>query len=117
MSDQTSKVMDLRPVNFTYKTDESRTMQYGLIAEEVAKIYPEFIAYDSDGVMYSINYMAFIPILLAQIQRLEKQDQEKQSSINEYQQQIQHHEVLLEEQSKQIQELKNLLAQLLVKFA
>ena len=44
--------MRLRPVTFLYKPEYDkgeRTLQYGLIAEEVAKVYPELVAYDNDG--------------------------------------------------------------------
>src|SRR5579863_9131055 len=41
MGDASDKLMKLRPVTFTYKADSTSTQQYGLIAEEVEKIYPE----------------------------------------------------------------------------
>ncbi|MDD5531079.1 MAG: tail fiber domain-containing protein [bacterium] len=37
---------NLRPVNFTYKKDNTNTKQYGLIAEEVADINNSFITYE-----------------------------------------------------------------------
>ena len=52
MGDSTSALMKLRPVTFLYKpeyADGERTLQYGLIAEEVAKVYPELVAYDISG--------------------------------------------------------------------
>ena len=61
MGDSSSKLLQLRPVNFYYKPefdDGSRQLQYGLIAEDVAKVYPEMVAYDKDGrniVVSSIN--------------------------------------------------------------
>lgn len=36
----------LRPVNFIYKTDTSKSKQYGLVAEEVDTIQPAIISYD-----------------------------------------------------------------------
>ena len=69
MADQTDKMMSLRPVNFHFKNDPTQMMQYGLIAEEVAQIYPEFISRDAEGNIYSINYMALIPVMLKQIQQ------------------------------------------------
>ena len=39
--DKTSEaIMSLRPVTFHYKTDTKGTPQFGLIAEEVAKVNP-----------------------------------------------------------------------------
>src|ERR1019366_4140082 len=46
MGDSTSALMKLRPVTFLYKPEYDkgeRTLQYGLIAEEVAKVYPDLI--------------------------------------------------------------------------
>ena len=55
MGDSSSKLLQLRPVTFFYKPqydDGSRTLQYGLIAEEVAKVYPEMAVYDKDSQPY-----------------------------------------------------------------
>ena len=66
------KMLKLRPVTFTYKHDETNSKQYGLIAEEVNEIYPEIVV-RNNGEIYSINYMALIPMLLKYIQELEQQ--------------------------------------------
>ncbi len=44
-------LMSLRPVAFQYKKDHEPggLAQYGLIAEEVAEIYPELVVYDDEG--------------------------------------------------------------------
>ena len=60
----------LRVVNFNYK-DIPDKPQIGLIAEEVEKSYPELVAYDNDGLPYTVRYMDLIPILLQKIQELE----------------------------------------------
>ena len=47
MGDSSSKVLQLRPVTFYYKPeydDGSRLSQYGLVAEEVARVYPEMVS-------------------------------------------------------------------------
>jgi hypothetical protein len=52
MGDATGNLIRLRPVTFRYKQpfeDGSKPIQYGLIAEEVAKVYPELVAYSTDG--------------------------------------------------------------------
>ena len=52
MGDTSNKLLQLRPVTFLYKPeydDGSHALQYGLIAEEVAKVYPEMVGYDKDG--------------------------------------------------------------------
>ncbi len=35
MNEESTPILDLRPVTFNYKADASHTKQFGLIAEEV----------------------------------------------------------------------------------
>jgi len=53
-----SKLFQLRPVNRFYKReyDGSHLLQYGLIAEEVAKVYPEMVSYHQDGQVFTVKY-------------------------------------------------------------
>jgi hypothetical protein len=46
--EDTSYFYNLRPVNFTYKTDNTNRKQYGFIAEEVEQVNPSFIRYGPD---------------------------------------------------------------------
>ncbi|MGC2111341.1 MAG: tail fiber domain-containing protein [Candidatus Korobacteraceae bacterium] len=72
MGDSTSALMRLRPVTFFYKPEYDkgeRTLQYGLIAEEVARIYPELVAYDNDGQPYSVRYQYLSTMLLNEVQK------------------------------------------------
>jgi hypothetical protein len=72
MGDGTSALMKLRPVTFLYKPEYSkgeRTMQYGLIAEEVAKVYPELVAYDDGGQPYTVRYQYITTMLLNEVQK------------------------------------------------
>ena len=47
----------------------SHSLQYGLIAEEVAKVYPEMVAYDKDGQPYTVKYQLLAPMLLNEFQK------------------------------------------------
>ena len=72
MGDSSSKLFQLRPVTFFYKPqydDASHLQQYGLIAEEVAKVYPEMAAYDKDGQPYTVRYQMLAPMLLNELQK------------------------------------------------
>ncbi|MCC7179330.1 MAG: tail fiber domain-containing protein [Acidobacteria bacterium] len=67
-------IFDLRPVSFTYKqpfADGSKPTQYGLIAEEVAEVLPELVAYDGEGQPETVKYHVLPTLLLAEVQRLE----------------------------------------------
>ena len=72
MGDSSSRLFQLRPVTFFYKPqydDGSHQLQYGLIAEEVAKVYPDMVAYDKDGQPYTVKYQYLAPMLLNELQK------------------------------------------------
>jgi len=61
------KVLQLRPVYYT-KIGGTGETEIGLIAEEVAEIYPELIKYNEAGQVDGINYTRIAPILIKTIQ-------------------------------------------------
>jgi hypothetical protein len=80
MAKQSQAVHQLRPVTFHYKHDPQGQQQYGLIAEEVAKVYPELVTTGADGKAESLQSHQLIPMLLNEVQhqqqKLETQAQE-----------------------------------------
>src|SRR5438067_9724589 len=63
--DTTSEaILGLKPVTFQYKSDSAGTPQFGLIAEEVAKIDPDLVVRDQDGEIYTVRYEAVNAMLL-----------------------------------------------------
>jgi hypothetical protein len=70
---ESEKVHQLRPVTFHYKTEANGPMQYGLIAEEVAKVYPELVTRDADGAIEGVRYEELTPILLKELQAQHRQ--------------------------------------------
>ena len=54
----------LKPVTFHYKSDQTGTPQYGLVAEEVAEVNPDLVIYDPDGKPYTVRYEAVNAMLL-----------------------------------------------------
>ena len=73
MGERSDGLLDLRPVTFRYKSDSSDELQYGLVAEEVARVYPELVVRTESGAVQSVKYEELIPMLLNQIQRQQKQ--------------------------------------------
>jgi hypothetical protein len=68
MGDRSRLLFQLRPVIFRYKFDPRGERQYGLIAEEVAKVYPELVTKGEDGKVESVQYHKLIPMLLNEVQ-------------------------------------------------
>lgn len=75
-TDTTFKVQSLRPVQFQYRkafADGTKPVQYGLIAEEVEEVLPELVAYNGQGEVETVKYHILPTLLLAEIQRLERE--------------------------------------------
>jgi hypothetical protein len=71
-------ILALKPVMFQYKSDAKGTPQFGLIAEDVAKVNSDLVVRDRNGEIYSVRYEAVNAMLLneflkehQQVQRLE----------------------------------------------
>ena len=69
MGSNTDKLSRLRPVSFTLKSDAKATRRYGLIAEEVAEVYPELVVRDAKGRIDGIRYDELAPLLLNEAQQ------------------------------------------------
>lgn len=74
MGEGSAGLMALRPVTFTYKADTkpARSLQYGLVAEEVAQVYPGLVVYREDGQPESVAYHFLAPMLLNEVQRMQR---------------------------------------------
>jgi hypothetical protein len=69
-------LLRLRPVQFRYKPeydDGSRLIQYGLIAEEVAQVFPELVLYGPSGEVETVRYHLLAPLILNELQRQERE--------------------------------------------
>ena len=69
MPELSETLQQLRPVTFRYKTDPKGVRQYGLIAEEVAKVYPELVIRDDSGKIMGVHYEELAPMLLNELQK------------------------------------------------
>jgi len=75
MGEGSSVLMKLRPVTFYYKADKNpkgRTLQYGLVAEEVAKVAPGLVARSADGSIETVYYQHLAPMLLNEYQKQQR---------------------------------------------
>jgi hypothetical protein len=68
MGEASRRLMELRPVTFRYKEDRSGELQYGLVAEEVARVYPELVTYGADGKVQTVRYSELSGMLLNELQ-------------------------------------------------
>jgi hypothetical protein len=73
MGPSSEKVRELRPVTFRLKSDPKAGVQYGLIAEEVAKVYPELVIRGDKGQIEGVRYEELTPMLLNEVQRQQQE--------------------------------------------
>jgi trimeric autotransporter adhesin len=108
MGDASSKLFQLRPVTFFYKPqydDGSHILQYGLIAEEVAKVYPDLVVYGTDGQPQAVRYHLLTPMLLNELQKQNKVVSAQQDIIKTQQD-------VMQTQQQQIADLQQRLSRL-----
>jgi len=74
-------ILSLRPDTFHYKTDTTGTPQFGLIAEEVAKVNPALVLPDKEGKPYTVRYEAVNAMLLNEFLKEHRTVQELKSVV------------------------------------
>jgi hypothetical protein len=93
MGEASHDLMKLRPVVFHYKApydDGSHLLQYGLIAEEVAKVYPDLVQYDAKGQPFTVRYHSINMMLLNEIQKQKAQLDEQEARIQKLEALLEH---------------------------
>ena len=76
MGETSSGLLRLRPVTFRYQkpfADGSKPVQYGLIAEEVAEVYPDLVTRLADGQVETVKYQVLDSMLLNELQKEHQQ--------------------------------------------
>jgi uncharacterized coiled-coil protein SlyX len=83
MNKSSEAILGLKPVTFHYKTDKQNTPQFGLIAEEVAKVNSDLVVRDDNGEIYTVRYEAVNAMLLNEFLKEHRNVAEQQSTIAE----------------------------------
>jgi hypothetical protein len=72
MGEASDGLLRLRPVTFRYKKpapDGPKPLEFGLVAEEVADVYPELVIRGADGQIESVQYQKLPAMLLNELQK------------------------------------------------
>jgi septal ring factor EnvC (AmiA/AmiB activator) len=83
MGKASEAIFSLRPVTFHYKNDETNTPQFGLIAEDVARVNPALIGVDKEGKPYCVRYEEVNAMLLNEFLKEHKKVEEQQATIEQ----------------------------------
>ena len=91
MGSVSERLLALRPVTFRYKTnyeDGSRPTEFGLIAEEVAEVFPELVVYGEDGKPETVSYHVLSTLLLNEVQKERTVVRDQAATISALQSQV-----------------------------
>jgi len=118
MGDATDRLLDLRPVTFHYKQEQTLPdwrevpPEYGLIAEEVAEVFPDLVVYDEAGKPFTVKYHELPAMLLNEAKKDHRAIGEQQRKIDEQAAVIEQQRQENEAQQRQITALMTRLARL-----
>ena len=74
MAAASERLLDLRPVTFRFvEQGGPGPLRYGLIAEEVAEVFPELVVFDEAGRPFSVKYRLLSTLLLNELQEQDGQ--------------------------------------------
>ena len=88
MEKASEALLSLRPVTFHYKNDVKATPQFGLIAEEVAKVNPALVVPDKEGRPYSVRYDQVNAMLLNEFLKEHRAFLEEQCKVERLEKQV-----------------------------
>ena len=83
MDKSSEAILALQPVTFRYKKDfdPTGTAQFGLVAEDVAKVNPDLVVRDKEGKPYSVRYDQVNAMLLNEFLKQRKKVEDQQETI------------------------------------
>jgi hypothetical protein len=73
-------ILSLNPVYFNYKNDNKEKTHYGFLAQDVEKIFPEFVENNNISGYKSVNYQEFIPLILNKMKIMQNEIDELKNS-------------------------------------
>ena len=105
MDKASEAVLALKPVTFHYKSDGTRTPQFGLIAEDVALVDPNLVVRDEKGEIYTVRYDAVNAMLLNEFLKEHRTVQELKSTATAQEAMITQLKSMVAQQQKGIEVL------------
>jgi hypothetical protein len=106
--DKTSEsILALRPVTFHYNKEfHSRgELEFGLVAEEVAKVDPRLVKYDKDGKIFGVRYESINAMLLNEFLKEHRTVEQLRATIAAQEKTLNAFAASLKEQQAQIQKV------------
>ena len=107
MDKASEAILALKPVTFHYKQeiDPDCTPQFGLVAEDVAKVNPDLVLRDSEGNIHTVRYEAVNAMLLNEFLKEHRKGEQQNRKIEELESTVAKLQSALDEQAAQIQKV------------
>ena len=105
MNESSEAILALKPATFHYKNDSKKTPQFGLVAEQVAKVNPDLVVRDKNGEIYTVRYDAVNAMLLNEFLKEHCKVEELQAAASQQANEIKELKASLREQAEQIQKV------------
>lgn len=80
--EKTNELLEISPISFNYKNDPKNQKHFGVLAQDVEKIFPELVKNDNISGYKSVNYQEFIPIMLAKMKQMQDEIDELKQKMN-----------------------------------
>ncbi len=112
MGEKSSALLKLRPVSFRYNNDPANTLQYGLVAEEVAKVYPELVVYGADGKVQTVRYSMLSAMLINELEKQNRANDRQAGQIQQLTDRSQRQAERIEQEAQQNRRLSMQVARL-----
>ncbi len=111
MDKASEAIYQLKPVTYRYKKaiDPNQNLDYGLVAEDVAKIDPKLAIRDGNGQIESVRYMAIYNMMLNELIKEHRKVEQLQATVAQQQKGM---EVLTAQFKEQVSQIQKVSAQL-----
>jgi len=105
MDNASQALFALKPVTYRYKKaiDQSQSLDYGLIAEEVAQVDPNLAVRDGKGQIESVRYNAINAMLLNEFLKEHRKVEEQNGKLEKQARKIQEEETTITQLKKEME--------------
>jgi hypothetical protein len=102
MQEASESILALKPVSFHYKSDNTNTPQFGLVAEEVASVNPNLVVRDKNGKPYTVRYEAVNAMLLNEFLKEHSTVEKLESMVAELTRRLEEQDSRMQKMSDQL---------------
>lgn len=78
--EQTDNLFKINPIYFSYKADKEKLKHFGVLAQDVEKVFPELVN-NFEKTHKTVNYQELIPIMLSKMKQMQNEIDELKQSL------------------------------------